>query len=442
MNKHLVADWILALLLIFGLASEARAQGLATSGTGNVPGYSPSTIHPYHTEIIETLASQLVPSDTLSATWDQSGIPYISYTVTGTGLRLAYRMASPGAGNCGPGNSWHCETVDPDIYVNGDSAIDTYSGFIGHYHTPVWKIGIAHTEGDVKTKAVNYAEYRCLALICNWQLWPNIDLTDSDISFRFDPNGVAHIAYYQENYVNKIGNLRYATLLGDTSSNYWQFQTVNASQPGYPQVGLHPSLDFNLAGEPRISFNNVVEDSLDDTEYQSASSQWNITSIDPKGVYSSLQDRLGNLDAPRIAAITWTEGLDYCEYINAGWSCSQILPLWLHAARPSMDADGDGVPVIGYEDTATSGVISLDVAFKSSSLGVVKGNCGAGNSWYCETVVEGQSGGQVKNWSNSIHIDPATGLASIAYYANTSGGNTNLCFAYQTKPIFLPLVRK
>jgi hypothetical protein len=87
---------------------------------------------------------------------------------------------------------------------------------------------------------------------------------------------------------------------------------------------------------------------------------------------------------------------------------------------------------VPYISTVVKGT-GLLLAYRMTSPGT--GNCGSKNSWYCETIVASQSQGQTKNWSNMIHIVPASGLASIAYFVNTKNGNINLCFAYQIIPI-------
>lgn len=91
-----------------------------------------------------------------------NGTVYVSYyDATNQELRMA-RSTTPGAGNCGPSDSWNCSTVDTDGNVGMYSSIDVLwvDQSIGFDYN---KIGISYY--DAINKALKYAVYTC-AVFC------------------------------------------------------------------------------------------------------------------------------------------------------------------------------------------------------------------------------------------------------------------------------------
>ena len=129
-----------------------------------------------------------------------SGTPWISYYDVGnTALKVAYYAGS--GGNCGPNDTWYCQTVDETGDVGQYSSIDIHPDSNPDPFINTWRVGVAYY--DAINGALKFAEYSC-SLACKWDI---VTVEDADgyagapdygayASMKYDFDGTPLIAYY------------------------------------------------------------------------------------------------------------------------------------------------------------------------------------------------------------------------------------------------------
>ncbi len=447
---------ILSVLLLLLAAGSGLASGPQPTGPSEAAGASAISAAnaPWFNSEIDT------PGDTgqyTSVAIDPSnGGTYVSYyDATNKTLRMAMNRGF-GVGNCGPNNSWLCQTIDSSYGVGKYSsiAINPASGEIGiaYYDATNGKLKFAHAE---------------ICPTCSW----SIDTVDETLGFgvvtgkyaslQYLSDGTPYIAYYFENpgnvdalmvasYVGSGGNCGNGTL------PKWQCKTIQIGEG----VGQYASLALDGSDRPRIAYYDGGNNALM-YAYQYGGS-WTIREILPtnSGQYASLYVDVDNGDLPHIAHYDSSNGkLGYAVYVGSGgncgfsssstkfeWQCDQIESVGTstHPKGVSLAVDAAGYPIIAYQ----SQYGSLNVAQPVPALGLPGGggNCGPLNpssTWYCETIdrynqwVPYRQGDYV-----SIALD-SSGLATIAYYGFITSTQGNLNVSYQRfHQIYLPLVMK
>jgi hypothetical protein len=202
-------------------------------------------------------------------------------------------------GNCGPNNSWLCQTIDSTYGVGKFSSIDVNPSTGG--------IGIAYY--DATNGKLKYAHGE-ICPTCSW----SIDTVDQPLFFptdkmgqysslKYHSNGTPYIAYYFENtgnvdalmvasYVGSAGNCGYGSAAGK-----WQCDTIQIGEG----VGQYASLALDGSDRPRIAYYDGGNDALM-YAYQYGIS-WTIREILPtnSGQYASLYVDVDNGDLPHIA---------------------------------------------------------------------------------------------------------------------------------------------
>jgi hypothetical protein len=473
-------------VLILGLsASNALAQDGQPPEQPAGP-QSPDALilgdQPWTFTTIQSLTSQDLGKYAGLAFDPNNNLPSISYyNATNQDLMLANPITS--GGNCGPYNRWNCQKVDTTGDVGSYSSIDIYRGNFNY------KVGISYY--DTTNKALKYAQYSCLLINCSW----NISTIQSPgslavntygrySSMKFDSNGIAHIAYYGNNFLTATGWLAYAHQVdsggncgvGDANGK-WQCDVVDGKSinPNSVYVGTYASLDLNGSDEARIAYYDSQNKTLK-YAWAGASSgncgpsgTWQCDVIDDSadvGIGASLHISKGASDNPLIAYYDKTNGnLRYASIPSSGancgpdlifpgvkfWRCVTIDAVGTNLVSPpgiSIAASDDGTNVhIAYQDASDD---LAPTTLKVASPGFL-GNCGPTSgpplnlhTWQCTTVDNASYGSGYLNEADfvSVAVNQA-GLAAAAYFEEDTYYNEgHLKFAYQYAPVYLPLVQK
>ncbi|MHA1937511.1 MAG: hypothetical protein ACW97O_04810 [Candidatus Thorarchaeota archaeon] len=383
---------------------------------------------------------------------------YVSYyDATNKTLRLAMNRGFGSGGNCGPNNSWLCQTIDSsgDVGMYSSIAVNPSTGGIGiaYYDATNGQLKYAHGE------------------ICPTCVWSK-DIIDKPILFptdnkgqhaslKYHSNGRPYIAYYFENtsgvdalmvagYLGSSGNCGYGTQAGK-----WQCITIMTGEG----VGQYASLALDEVGHRHIAY---YDGGTGDLWYATSGTPANcgpgnswlcypVSVANDVGQYASLY--MDNSNHFHIAYYDATaDELKYAVDVGGGGNCGVLgsaqcdtidsMPADSHPLGVSIAEDKSYYPFIAYQ--AKNG--SLNVARPVSALGLPggSGNCGPGlSTWYCETVDAHNPWIPYRNGDFvSIAINP-DGLATIAYFGFITATQGNMDVSYQRfHQIYLPLVMK
>lgn len=436
-------------------AGSVSAQKLQALGASDAEGMNadPLASAPWFNIEVDT------PGDTgqhtsvaINQVTDTTYVSYYDYT--NKTLRLAMNKGF-GVGNCGPNNTWLCQTVDNTYGVGlySSIAINPVSGEIGiaYYNATNGKLQFAHAE---------------ICPTCTWSieiieepiLFPT-DKIGQYASLEYHSNGTPYIAYYFENTGN-VDALKIATYLGSGGNcgvgsvvNKWQCDTIQSGEG----VGQYASLAMDSSDRPRIAYYDGVNNSLMYAYHNGVS--WTLREILPtnSGKYASLYVDVDHGNLPHIAHYDSSNGkLGYAVYKGSGgncgfnssstqfeWQCDEIESVGTdtHPKGVSLAVDRDGYAIIAYQSADGS----LKVARPLSALGLPSGsgNCGPGSTWYCE-IVDPDNPFFPYHHGNyvSIALHPS-GLATIAYYGFITPLDGNLKVSNQELfRVFLPLILK
>jgi hypothetical protein len=387
--------------------------------------------------------------------------PYISYyDATGGHLRLANPVTS--GGNCGPGNSWSCQTVDSNPNAGKFSSIGISPPGLSR------ELGISYV--DEANHALKYYYDYCFLGACH-QVAETVDSglnPTSYTSIKFDSTGIPHIAYLGSCGAN-CSRLKYAKWVGSGgtcgTNNHWKCDQIDAATNAN-----YPSLDLTGSNRPRIAYYDSGNGYLRYAWYCGGgscgncgpSNSWQCDIMDSTGnvgLFPSLHIDKGASENPRIAYYDKTNGkvkyvsvpgtLGNCGPLFFGqkiWQCDVIGTMGaglLGYAGISLGVDPAGKPLIAYMDASVDQAPArLRVAQPTPSPG--SGNCGPIANWECATVDGGGS------WTNegsfvSLAFD-SKGKPVIAYYEEDTYYNTgNLKVATSwalSLRRFLPIIHK
>jgi len=451
---------MLSVVLLLLLAGSSLAREPQPAGPSEAVGVNadPAANAPWFKITVDAIGN--VGQYTSVAIDPVNNTTYVSYyDATNNDLRMAKYVGS--GGNCGPNNDWSCETVDSggDVGKYSSIAIKPDSGGIGRY---VPEIGIAYY--DATNRKLKYA-YSEICPTCSWSIdtvdWPfgPIKRIGIDTSLKYNSNGKPYIAYYSENWIG-VDELKLARgglamgNCGSGSAGMWQCDTIHTGEG----VGQYASLALDGSDRPHIAYNDGGNNALMYAKQYGGS--WTIREIlhANSGQYASLY--VDNGDIPHIAHYDSSNGkLGYAVWVGYGgdpncglnnvpkpeWRCDDIDSVGTsgHPKGVSLAVDATGYPIIAYQKGG-----SLDVARPLDALGLPggSGNCGPEDpfsTWKCETIDPFGSLGPVSN-GDFVSIDlNSSGLATIAYYRETSTKfYESLRVAYQQFQGFLPLVMK
>jgi hypothetical protein len=445
---------VMLLLLTAGSSLAGGPQPTAASDADDMNAYPVANAPWFNIEVDTPGVTGQYTSVAINPVNDTTYISYYDYT--NKELRLAMNKGF-GVGNCGPNNTWLCQTVDTTYGVGQYSsiAVNPSTGEIGiaYYDATNGKLKFAHAK---------------ICPICTWSiesidepiLFPT-DKMGQYASLKYHTNGTPYIAYYFENtgnvdalkvasYVGSGGNCGYGSVV-----NKWQCDTIQTGEG----VGQFASLAMDGSDRPRIAYYHGSNDSLMYAYHNGVS--WTIREILPtnSGQYASLYVDVDNGNLPHIAHYDSSNGkLGYAVYKGSGgncgfnssstqfeWQCYEIESVGTstHPKGVSLAVDSAGYPLIAYQSADGS----LKVARPVPALGLPggSGNCGPENpfsTWYCEIVDPDNPFIPYRNGDYvSVAVHPS-GLATIAYYGFIKLNDGNLNVSTQRIQVFLPLVLK
>jgi hypothetical protein len=447
---------ILSATLLVLSAGPSHGRGSSFGGDSNSQTLAPSAVSPW---TIATIDPTSITGDDRGqyasmAIDPGSGTIYISYYNASDGdLRVAKTVTS--GGNCGPNNTWSCETVDR----GGD--VGQYSSIAVHPTTG--RPGVAYF--DDSNDSLKYALYGCLGESCAW-----VSMTiEAGIagqigygyyaSLAYDSSGTPHIAYVFSGQFTS--ELKYAHYVGSggncAAANMWQCDFL----PGTGAGVTHTSLDLDGSDRPRIAYRTPGPGELRHAGYVGAGlgdcgpgNNWSCRPVREEpgtdvGRYASLA--IDGSGVSHIAYHNTTQGtLEYARYVGSGGNCGEWLSVFPWQCREidnvgtsedpmgvSLAMDSAGHPIIAYQSEG-----DLKVARPALALGMPVGNCSMGSvfyNWYCQLVDTGGSELDEGNYV-SVALRP-TGLPIVAYYEEDgTHSNGRLKVAYQRFHLFLPLV--
>ena len=250
---------ILSVLVLLLAVGSGLASGPQPTGSSEAVGVnaSPGANAPWFNIEVDTPGS--TGQYTSVAIDPSNGGTYVSYyDATNKTLRMAMNHGF-GVGNCGPNNSWLCQTIDSTYGVGKYSsiAINPVSGEIGisYYDATNGKLKFAHAE---------------ICPTCSW----SIDTVDETLGFgvvtgkyaslQYLSDGTPYIAYHFENPGN-VDALMLASYVGDGSGNCannaivdWQCDTIQIGEG----VGQFASLALDGSDRPRIAYYDGGNDAL------------------------------------------------------------------------------------------------------------------------------------------------------------------------------------
>jgi hypothetical protein len=392
----------------------------------------------------------------------RNDIPFISYYDATSGH---LRLASPATtgGNCGPDNSWFCQTVD------SSPSVGIYSSIGISPPGPSRELGISYVDESSHTLKYYY-DYCPFLGLCHRV----IETVDSGLnppyytSLKFDSTGTPHIAYLGSCGAN-CSRLKYATWVGSGGNcgtgNHWKCEQVDAVTNAN-----YPSLDLDKSNRPRIAYYNAQSGDLRyawqcGTDISclpncGPTNDWECDTLDSTGtvgLFPSLFIDKALSNNPRIAYYDRTNGklkyalipgggtLGNCGPLFLGvqyWQCDSIASMGPSLSGNlgiSLALDPFGKPLIAYLDASEAlGPTRLRVAQPRYVPGL--GNCGPLYNWECTTVDGGGS------WTNEGSFASlaftAAGKPIIAYYEEDNYYDGNLKVAAPWEHLFLPLISR
>lgn len=453
----------LALAIGFGLAQASSKQGATASAQAN-----PGWFKDYVDQTGDTGTHPSIAFD------PGNGTPWISYyDVTSTALKVAHYVGS--SGNCGPDNTWNCETVDNAASVGTYSSIDVHPN-TAPWPFDTWRVGVAYY--DATNGALKFAEYACVLQTCAWNI---VTVQDASAyigapnygryaSMKYNAAGDPLIAYYVSSIAG--GWLNYAfqvTSGGDcgegSAAGLWECDTVDSVN----NVGKYASLDYTDFAGVNIAYYDGNAGDLKYAYYAGfgncgTGNAWYCITLDGTdgsdvGKFVSFHAPANSADELQFAYYDASQGeLKYAVHVDGGsgncgpgnsFQCDDIesIGTGLAQAGISLAVDSANVPLIAYMDASEAlGPSNLKVAQPAHGLGLSFGNCGPEipfATWQCTAIDNGGAYQEEADYA-SVAFAPG-GLAMIAYSELDTYAYPNeyaLKIAYQRVMVFLPVVIK
>ena len=368
-----------------------------------------------------------------------TGSPHITFYDAGTltFLSMAFRLETVN-GNCngglngGPFIGWHCPSID----ATGDSGYDSAIAFetSGAY-------GIAYNDpanGNLILKRYDQDESPIGTTTIRSSLTHR---SFASLAFNGSTPYVAHVGWFSSG-VGLYDN-------GTDQITWYAAQPTNG--PAFPSVGVDGT------GKPRIAFRATATGDLDVATYTGSGSEsscpksymqninpnWACATVDyttGAAGYISYHADQGILDPSRIAyyddgtkklKFATNTGAGNCNGGAAGWKCDEIDTIGNSASTSELGISlamiEGGIPAIAYidKDDQSNSVVKL------ARFVTTGGNCGPGNSWYCEVVDDGGS-----NHDNleSATLAYANGMYYIAYHNATKRSLMMAHTKFETAP--------
>ncbi len=442
MKRKICVGLVLAATLL-AIGTTTRQAKSSQSNKNHAVSSSGTTLPAAAPWFIDTVDSTNDVGQHVSIAIDpENDTAFISYyDTTYDDLRMAKYVGS--GGDCGPDNSWTCETVDSvgNVGMYSSIAVDPTDNLpiIAYYD---------QTNGALKL-AIGTAVGWAFKTIDDPVLSPG----GISASLKLDSTGKTHIAYYFS-YIIGSDSLRYAEYVGGGTGNCTDADYRCDIVDSGDQVGKYASIDLDSSDRARIAYYHGGDDALR-FAYNDGGG-WTLREILPNSSseYISLYLDKNNGDLPHIAYYdSLNEMLEYAVYVGSGGNCGFDSPsttfLWQCDEIETMGTgtdprgiaiavDGQNFPVIAYQ----SGGSVIKVGRPVRALDLLIGNCGPTNpffSWQCDSLSFGIGIDQGDYLSMVVN---STGLATMAYYGNSTASDGDLIIAYQRLQVFLPLTRK
>ena len=447
MKTRIHLTLILLVMLALLLTTPSLAQDSPSSEVlvVNDASASSSATAPWFFSTVDTDPPNDVGQHVSIAFHPVSDRPYISYyDAYNQNLQMAKYVIT--GGNCGPDNTWSCETVDMDT-----GHVGTYSSIAFDPTDNLPVISYFDASNGALKLAERMANHWGFTIIHD----PNFVSGGRYTSLKLDAAGKPHISFYVSNFLGD-DHMWYAKYVGgsagDCSNPNYECEQIAYTGEGR---GKYTSLALDSNDKPRIAF---WDESHNRLGYAWNNGTWTFLYVsDPDGgaagKFASLAVDVNNADRPHIAHYDNINGiLEYTTYVGTGgnceslgnpvvgWQCDDIDDIGISTDPKgiSIAVDGAGYPIIAYQ----SGGAVLKVARPATAMGLLVGNCGPANptfTWQCEVISIGFGIGQGDYMSLALN---SAGLGTIAYHGSVSGGMGNLRVAYQRFETFLPLVLK
>jgi hypothetical protein len=464
MRSQNVSGLMLSVMLLLLTGGSARVRVVQPSEPGEAVGASASSVANASWVRMEVDTDGDTGHHVSVAIDPIFGGVYLSYyDVTNQDLRVAhYRHDLGSAGNCGPEDSWYCQTVDSVGDVGKYNSIAAIAGGVNiSYHDA--------TNGDLKWAESTDAPYHH-----TWRI-RTVDRgilpakkTGLYTSLALPSYGSPRISYH---YQNQEGDdeLRLAVYVGGGGdcgygehAGKWRCETIETGEG----VGEHTSLAIDDDWYRHIAYYDSANGYL---WYATDSSGTNCgPGLDTWTCYpiSGLTTNVGRyasiyVDSADRFHIAYYDATNKKLYyaVNVGEDgncgllgsaqCDEIdaMPADYHPLGISIAEDAAGYPVIAYQGEYDS----LKLARPVDALGLPpgEGNCGPEEglfrTWFCEEI---DPHGVWVHYHNGdyVAIDVNSGnLSTIAYerlWFTDAGSDANLMVAQQRVQIFLPLAMK
>ncbi len=279
---------------------------------------------------------------------DSAGKPRIAYyDVSKAHLKYASYVGS--GGNCGPSNTWKCETVDANEKVGKFASIDLSTDnrpYIAYFDEKGGNLKFTYWNGSAWDFSITY-----------------VDSGDPEVvgqytSLKLDSSNLPHISYFDA--TAKV--LKYA--YWSTVTNNWALAVADDGQDHNYEVGLFTSLALDSAGRAHISHLEDTGDNLKHTYWNGTS--WvseRIASSNSDGWYTSIV--LDSGDKPHISYYEAnSSSLMYARWTGTAWEISPVDTTGDVGSYSSIAMTSLGYPVISYFD-ATNG----DLKYASAGTG-------------------------------------------------------------------------
>jgi hypothetical protein len=221
----------------------------------------------------------LYPSLDLTSASSPYNVPYIAYyDAVGGNLRWAWYLA-PGAGTCGPGNSWGCTKIDvgvvgtdvgryPVLRLVKESTPDDHTG-IAYYDAGFDRIMYAYPRTDGECSGI-VGSWQCDVLTSN-ELTPEDD-TLIAMDLVMDSAYRPHIVYGCRScygpslniarYVGAFGNCGPEVELFGVPVNTWQCEVTITDATTVHNFSQYAGVDMNSADMMTIAYYDATSGDL------------------------------------------------------------------------------------------------------------------------------------------------------------------------------------
>jgi hypothetical protein len=460
MKGRCVFGLMLSTMLLLLAAGSGLARGPQPTGPSEAVGAStgPAPNAPWFNIEVDTLGD-VGQHTSVSTRPDQGGTSVIAvsyYDATNKDLRVAHYVGS--GGNCGPSNSWSCQTVESagDVGKYSSIAVDRFGIPVVVYHDATddslkladvnhswdewWPRTIDKGLGGVASTGL----YTSLAFTLSWDEFPIV-------SYYFDnPTNVdaLMVAYWVDSGGGNCGHGAW--------EGWYQCDTIQVGEG----VGQYTSLAVDEDEHMHIAYYDGGNGDLWYATSRTAANcgpgnSWTCYPVavsNDVGQYASMYVDSANRFHIAYYDAT-TDMLKYAVNVGSGGNCGVLgsaqcdeidaMQTGYHPLGVSIAEDAAGYPIIAYQSEWGD----LNVARPLAALGLPAGggNCGPEipfSTWYCETIDPHGTRITYRNGDFASIALSSSGLATIAYYGFITSSGGNLMVSYQRFQDFLPLVMK